>query len=306
MYAKVITKNNKIYYSPVLVLKYWGRSSWAVVFDETLTKLIRIKYWSDYVFSKVKRPSLQIVDYDSNNYCIFKDDIKSIWNKKIDLLKCNFGLFTKKHLEYAKRYLKKYESKNYTTVKNAKDLDNLRECAFDFHDGYLLMKTNKNEYEELLFNTTWGSYIKLRVSGNVDNTVDPLEIISDSTSKIENNRIQLNFNNMFDFEYEKNDMHLIVDRLEYKDYFEIRLEIKELKNYSIEKNDLIVIDSKKKYIIPMSKNIIFEDDDEYLKIFFESDDIMYCLSIIKRSGEVDELILALKDAGFLIEKVSRS
>jgi hypothetical protein len=33
---------------------------------------------------------------------------------------------------------------------------------------------------------------------------------------------------------------------------------------------------------------------------------MYCLSIIKRSNEVDELILVLKDSGFSIEKVSRS
>ena len=305
MYAKVITKNNRIYYSPVLVLKYCGWSSWAVVFDETFSKLIKISYWNKRP-GRLLGPNILLINYDSKKYSIFKDNLKSIWNKKIDLLRCKFGKFSNEMFEYAKKFIKKEIPNDFVEIITEDDLKALNDCSGGFHDGYLLETAKKEKYEEFLFNTTWGNHILIRTSNEVDNHIILHEIISYSKYKIVNDKKRIDFINMFSFENEEIEMHLSAKEMFYKPYFEKKIEIKELKNFSIESNDLIVIDSKKKYIIPMSKNIVFEDDDEYLKMFFESDDIMYCLSIIRRSDEVDELVLTLKDSGFLIEKVSRS
>lgn len=46
MYAKVMNSDGRVYYSPVLLLKYSGWSSWGVVFDEALSKLVKISYWT--------------------------------------------------------------------------------------------------------------------------------------------------------------------------------------------------------------------------------------------------------------------
>ena len=62
MYAKVLNKNGKIYFTPVLVLNYKGGSSWFVVFDETYTKLIKANYWN------YSRQQIQLINNDLNGY----------------------------------------------------------------------------------------------------------------------------------------------------------------------------------------------------------------------------------------------
>ena len=165
MYAKIINNENKIYYSPVLLLKYSGWSSWTVIFDESFSRLIKISYWN----KKISSPNILLINYDSKDYPIFNKKLKSIWNKKRDLLRCKLGKFSEEQIEYAKQFIKKEEINQYINISSICDLKALQDAAGGFHDGYLLEINKSEEYEEFLFDTTWGNYISIRTSGKLDN-----------------------------------------------------------------------------------------------------------------------------------------
>ena len=87
MYAKVKNQNGEVYYSPVLVLSYDSWRSWAVVFDATLEKLVKIKLWSKNGLSFL------FVDYNLENYEVVTENLKSVWKDKADLNRCKRGIF---------------------------------------------------------------------------------------------------------------------------------------------------------------------------------------------------------------------
>ena len=300
MYAKIITKENNIYYSPVLLLKYRGLSSWAVIFDESFSKLIKISYWNKRK-GKLLGPNILLINYDSKEYNIFKNNLKSIWNKKIDLLRCKFGKFSNEMLEYAKQFIRKETPNDFVEIITEDDLKALDDCSGGFHDGYLLEITKKEEYEEFLFNTTWGNYISIRTSNEIDNHITLYETISDSKYKIINDIKRIDFINMVNFENEKIEMHLSAKEMFYKPYFEKKIEIKELIEFEVEDNRLII---NGKNVLPLSEEtIIFSDDQDYINMFFKTEDIIYNLVIVNRTNAIDELILLLKSNNYNVSDV---
>ena len=297
MYAKIINNENKIYYSPVLLLKYSGRSSWAVIFDEFFSRLIKISYWNKNILS----PNILLINYDSKDYPIFNEKLKSIWNKKRDLLRCKLGNFSEEQIEYAKQFIKKEEIKQYVDVNSIDDLKALQDAAGGFHDGYLLEINKNEEYEEFLFDTTWGNYISIRTSGKLDNHMFLYETISDSKVKIVDDNKKIEFNNMFSFENEEKDMYLSAEKMSFEPFFERETKIKELKKYEFIESKLL---ANGKIEIPLAnERIIFSDHKNYIQLFFKTKDIIYKLVIVDRTNVIDELISALKQKGFEISEI---
>ena len=272
MYAKIINNENKIYYSPVLLLKYSGFSSWAVIFDESFSRLIKKSYWNNKKFGKFLSPNILLINYDYKDYPIFNDKLKSIWNKKRDLLRCKFGRFSEEQIEYAKQFIKKEEIKQIVDVNSIDDLKALQDVAGGFHDGYLLEINKNEEYEEFLFDTTWGNYILIRTSGKLDNHMFLYETIGDSKVKIVDDNKKIEFINMFDFENEEKDMYLSAEKMCFEPFFEMKTKIKELKKFEFIESKLLV---NGKIEIPLAKDlIIFSDDEDYIQLFFKTKDII--------------------------------
>lgn len=297
MYAKIINNENKIYYSPVLLLKYSGKSSWTVIFDESFSRLIKISYWN----KKILSPNILLINYVSKDYPIFNEKLKSIWNKKRDFLRCKLGKFSEEQIEYAKQFIKKEEIKQYVDVNSIDDLKALQDVAGGFHDGYLLEINKSEEYEEFLFDTTWGKYISIRTSGKFDNHMFLYETISDSKVKIVDDNKKIEFNNMFSFENEEKDMYLSAEKMSFEPFFERETKIKELKKYEFIESKLL---ANGKIEIPLANaRIIFSDHKNYIQLFFKTKDIIYKLVIVDRTNVIDELISALKQKGFEISEI---
>jgi len=58
----------------------------------------------------------------------------------------------------------------------------------------------------------------------------------------------------------------------------------------------------KKYKIP-EETIIFSDDQDYINMFFKTEDIIYNLVIVNRTNAIDELILLLKSNNYNVSDV---
>ena len=296
MYAKIINNENKIYYSPVLLLKYSVWSSWTVIFDESFSRLIKISlsYWNNLW-------NILLINYDSKDYPIFNEKLKSIWNKKRDFLRCKLGKFSEEQIEYAKQFIKKEEIKQYIDVNSIDDLKALQDAAVGFHDGYLLEINKSEEYEEFLFDTMWGNYISIRTSGKLDNHMFLYETISDSELKIVDDNKKIEFINMFDFENEEKDMYLSAEKMSFELIFERKTEIKELKKFEFIESKLL---ANGKIEIPLAnERIIFSDVKDYIQLFFKTKDIIYKLVIVDRTNVIDELISAFKQKGFEISEI---
>jgi len=301
MYAKIINNENKIYYSPVLLLKYSGLSSWAVIFDESFSKLIKISYWNNKKLWKFLNPNILLINYDSKDYPIFNEKLKAIWNKKRDLFRCKLGKFSEEQIEYAKQFIKKEEINQYINISSICDLKALQDAAGGFHDGYLLEINKSEEYEEFLFDTTWGNYISIRTSGKLDNHMFLYETISDSKVKIVDDNKKIEFINMFNFENEEKDMYLSAEKMSFEPFFERKTEIKDLKKFEFIESKLLV---NGKIEIPLAnERIIFSDDEDYIQLFFKAKDTIYKLVIVDRTNVIDELISAFKQKGFEVSEI---
>lgn len=295
MYAKIINNENKIYYSPVLLLKHSGFSSWAVIFDESFSRLIKISlpYWNNLW-------NILLINYDSKNYPIFNEKLKSIWNKKLDLIRCKLGKFSEEQIEYAKQFIKKEEINQYIDISSICDLKALEDAAGGFHDGYLLEINKSEEYEEFLFDTTWGNYISIRTSGKLDNHMFLYDEINHSKLQIVDDNIKIEFI-MFNFKTEEKDMYLSAEKMSFELIFERKTEIKELKKFEFIESKLL---ANGKIEIPLAnERIIFSDDEDYIQLFFKTKDIVYKLVIVDRTNVIDELISALKQKGFEISEI---
>ncbi len=292
MYAKIITRENEIYDSPVLLLKYGGFSSWAVVFDKSFSKLIKIPYWNKS-FGRLVGPNIQLINYDSTNYKIFKGRYKSVWNKSFDLLRCKLGLFSKKQINYAKQFLQNEKIGQYIDINTSDDLEALSDCAGDFHDGYLLEVNKEEEHEEFLFDTTWGNYVSVRTSGKRDIHMFLYETISGCTGKIIDGIKRIDLINMFDFESDEKDMYLLAEKMSYRTFFEHRIELKELTKFEVIDNMLVVNEANS---IPLSNGrIIFSENEDGAELFFKAEDFIYKLDVAKKTKVIEALISSLKN-----------
>ena len=157
-YGIIKNKDGSTYVSPIFALKYAGWKSEAIIFDETFSKIKRIKL-HDTRLGGIGRTVFVIEnDFDTskgdwagfdwviNDKALFKA-LRSKKGADIEL----FPLF--------KNHCKEIQLPDFFEIKDDKDIAALEDVSFRFHDSLI------HEYEEkdgsivVRFDTTWSCYI---------------------------------------------------------------------------------------------------------------------------------------------------
>ena len=166
-YGIIKNKDGSTYVSPIFALKYVGWKSEAIIFDETFSKIKRIKL-HDTRLGGIGRTVFVIEnDFDTskgdwagfdwviNDKALFKV-LRSKKGADIEL----FPLF--------KNHCKEIQLPDFFEIKDDKDIAALEDVSFGFHDSLI------HEYEEkdgsivIRFDTTWDCYITVTFDGVVE------------------------------------------------------------------------------------------------------------------------------------------
>lgn len=297
MYAKVLNKDGKLYYSPVLVLRYKGWSSWFVVFDDTYTKLIKTNYW------KYSTQQIQLIDNDVSGYKIIENDLMSIWDFKT-LKLCKSRKFNNSLLEEAKKYIKDYYVKDYIDIKNDDDCKLFCDVSMGCHDGYILDLKQLEDGCELFINTTWGCYIRVKAVGQVKTNINDSMIFDEVNATIADGKVSMKFVCM-DSETKEDIAFLVADNISFKTYFEDKKKFSSLTRYEISKDRLSIYNGNKEESIELCNNLIYFYKNNYVfNFFFEKEDKIINFVIDKIDSLTEELVNKLKSNGFLLTEIS--
>ncbi len=292
MYAKVLNKNGKIYFTPVLVLNYKGWSSWFVVFDETYTKLIKANYWN------YSRQQIQLIDNDLNGYRIIEKNLISIWDSK-KLKLCKKGKFNSILVEEAKKYIKNYNPQEYIDIKTESDCKLFNDASMGCHDGYVLCSKHIDDGQEFLINTTWGSYVRIKAVGNVETNLNDSMIFYEVNPSIDNGKTSIEFICMSD-----ESGFLSANTISFKTYFEDKIKMNSSIKFELKDNYIDIYNGKRKTSINYFNKIIhFFKEDHAANLFFENEDKIINVFIEKYNSSVEQLLEKLKADGFLINEV---
>ena len=163
-YGIIKTESGGTYVSPIFALKYVGWKSEAVAFDETFSKIIRIKL-HDTGFGGIGRTVFVIEnDFDTskgdwagfdwviNDKALFK----ALRSKKGAAVE-SFPLF--------KNYCKEIHLPERFEIKDDKDIASLEGVSFGFHDSLILEYTENENGIVVRFDTTWDCYITVTFEG---------------------------------------------------------------------------------------------------------------------------------------------
>ena len=163
-YGIIKTKSGRTYVSPIFALKYVGWKSEAVAFDETFSKIIRIKL-HDTGFGGIGRTVFVIEnDFDTskgdwagfdwviNDKALFKA-LRSKRGAAVE----SFPLF--------KNYCKEIHLPERFEIKDDKDIASLEGVSFGFHDSLILEQAENENGIVVRFDTTWGCYITVTFEG---------------------------------------------------------------------------------------------------------------------------------------------
>ena len=163
-YGIIKTKSGRTYVSPIFALKYVGWKSEAVAFDETFSKIIRIKL-HDTGFGGIGRTVFVIEnDFDTskgdwagfdwviNDKALFKA-LRSKSGAAVE----SFPLF--------KNYCKEIHLPERFEIKDDKDIASLEGVSFGFHDSLILEYTENENGIVVRFDTTWDCYITVTFEG---------------------------------------------------------------------------------------------------------------------------------------------
>ena len=165
MLAKVMY-NNSVYYSPVFAVSIKTNNCKAVVFDSSFSQLIVLHIFKD------NRHNILFMDYNTDNFSINENKLKSYWNDRNIFKTIKHKKYTPEMLEEARKILTQMKPKEYTTVTSRSDLEALDLNTGSFHDGYILAMQEKNDTLEILFDTSWGALAILRCKGIIENNLD--------------------------------------------------------------------------------------------------------------------------------------
>ena len=161
-YGIIKTKSGETYVSPIFALKYAGWKSEAVAFDETFSKIKRIKLHdtrlggrtvfvieNDFDTSKGDWAGF---DWAINDKALFKA-LRSEKGADIEL----FPLF--------KNYSEEIHLPEYFEIKDDKDIASLVGVSFGFHDSFIREYVEDKNSIKVRFDTTWGCYITVTFEG---------------------------------------------------------------------------------------------------------------------------------------------
>ena len=163
-YGIIKNKDGSTYVSPIFALKYVGWKSEAIVFDETFSKIKRIKL-HDTGFGGIGRTVFVLEnDFDTskgdwagfdwviNDKALFK----ALRPKKRADIE-SFPLF--------KNYCKEIQLPDFFEIKDDKDIAALEGVSFGFHDSLIREYLEKEKSIVIRFDTTWDCYITVTFDG---------------------------------------------------------------------------------------------------------------------------------------------
>jgi len=157
-YGIIKNKDGSTYVSPIFALKYAGWKSEAIVFDETFEKIKKIEMWNSG-FSGIHRIIFVLEnDFDTSGgefagYDWVINDkalLKALRSKKGASIK-EFPLFND--------YCKNICLPDLFEIKNQKNIAELEDVAFRFHDSFIRKYTENGNNIVIRFDTTWDCYI---------------------------------------------------------------------------------------------------------------------------------------------------
>ncbi len=163
-YGIIKTKSGRTYVSPIFALKYVGWKSEAVAFDETFSKIIRIKL-HDTGFGGIGRTVFVIEnDFDTSkgdwagfDWVINDKALFKAFRSKRGAAVESFPLF--------KNYCKEIHLPERFEIKDDKDIASLEGVSFGFHDSLILEYAENENGIVVRFDTTWDCYITVTFEG---------------------------------------------------------------------------------------------------------------------------------------------
>ena len=78
------------------------------------------------------------MDYNTDNFSINEDKLKSYWNDRNIFKTIKHKKYTPEMLQEARRILSQIRAQEYTTITSKSDLEALDFNTCSFHDGYIL------------------------------------------------------------------------------------------------------------------------------------------------------------------------
>lgn len=275
MIAKVL-HNNSVYYSPVFAVSIKGNNCKAVVFDSSFSQLIVLTIFKD------TRYNILFMDYNTDNFSINENKLKSYWNDRNIFKTIKHKKYTPEMLEEARKILTQMKPKEYTTVTSRSDLKALDLNTGSFHDGYILAMQEKNDTLEILLDTSWGSLAILRCKGIIENNLDIGYEFSYCYMDIDNDGV-VSFS-ASPMSHNKESI-LKAKEIQFKPLFEKRIPLKQF-DYIVENHELTIKDDNQAIKINKVNNDVldfsernvlgyFQDDETMQRCFIFSEDIVY-------------------------------
>ena len=254
------------------------------------------------------------MDYNTDNFSINEDKLKSYWNDTNIFKTIKHKKYTPEMLQEARRILSQIRAQEYTTITSKSDLEALDFNTCSFHDGYILAMQEKNDTLEILFDTSWGALAILRCKGIIQNDLDIGYVFYHCYMDIDNDGV-VSFS-ASPMSHSK-ECILKAKEIQFKPLFEKRIPLKKF-DYIVDNHKLTIkYDNQSIKINTVNNDIIdfggrnvlgyLENDETMQRCFIFSEDIVYsfCKYIgnKKRANpKVAEFQEECEDQGFVFDR----
>ncbi len=159
MFAKIF-QNNKTYISPVLALSSCGWRSQAVVLNEDGSALI-VKD----ILSRAYQTEVLFINFDYGDFAIAEEKIKCLWQEPNIFQLVKKRKYSQAMLDEALERAKRAPTAAFYPLENEHDIEGLLWSVSDFHDAYVLGMQEKDGELELLIDSSWGEFVRLKCRG---------------------------------------------------------------------------------------------------------------------------------------------
>ena len=263
MLAKIL-HNNSVYYSPVFAVSIKRNDCKAVVFDSTFSELVVLTIFRD------TRYNILFMDYNTDNFSINEDKLKSYWNDRNIFKTIKHKKYTPEMLQEARRILSQIRAQEYTTITSKSDLEALDFNTCSFHDGYILAMREKNNTLEILFDTSWGSLAVLKCEGIIENDLDIGYVFSYCYMDIDNDGV-VSFS-ASPISHSK-ECILKAKEIQFKPLFEKRIPLKKF-DYTVDNHELTIKYDSQSIKINKLNNDLLDFGGRNVLGYLENDEIM--------------------------------
>ena len=263
MLAKIMHKNG-VYYSPVFAVSTSYPNSKVVVFDPSFSYLTVVSLFREVTYTTL------LVNYNTNNFAINEENFKSYWNDKNIFKTVKRKKYTPEMLTDAKEILKQSTYQEFTKIQSPSDLEALSINSGAFHDGYILGMCEKDGSLEILFDTSWGSFIILRCRNILENTLRIGDVFYHCDMQYADGYVELSFSQMC---YENPTVIKALD-VEFKPLFGKKLKLSEFDCSIL--NECLTIQNKQQQIhINTANHAVLDFQERNVLGYLENDDVLH-------------------------------